>query len=192
MAIRRQTSSDSGNSTESNSFKFKHVVKKKEVDKNNENSVKDSMIFDLRKSVDSLNIRLNQNASENIRLKLENTDLKRREAMLSEERNELKNKLLFSKDTEINLGNLVSKLSNIVQSQDNEIAILKEREASTQMCRNCDNDQGKHYFVKKESLGQLELLHRLKVAEVNLSEQVETNKQLKQYLEILLIQICDK
>ena len=186
MAIRRQTSSDSGNSTESNSFKFKHAVKKKEVDKKNENSVKDNMIFDLRKSVDSLNIRLNQNASENIGLKLENNDLRKREAVLSEERNELKNKLLLSKDTEINLGNVISKLSNIVQSQDNEIAILKER------CKNCDNDQRKSYFVKKESLNQLDLLHRLNVAEVKLSEQVETNKQLKQYLEILLIQICEK
>ena len=192
MAIRRQTSSDSGNSTESNSFKFKHVVTKKEVNKKNDNSVKDSMIFDLRKSVDSLNIRLNQNASENIRLKLENNDLRRREAMLSEERNELKNKLLLSKDTEINLGNLVSKLSNLVQSQDNEIAFLNEREASTQMCRNCINDKRKNNLVKKESFDQLDLLNRLNVAEVKLSEQVETNKQLKQYLEILLIQICDK
>ena len=163
MAIRRQTSSDSGNSTESNSFKFKHAVKKKEVDKKNENSVKDNMIFDLRKSVDSLNIRLNQNASENIGLKLENSDLRRRDAVLSEERNELKNKLLLSKDTEINLGNVISKLSNIVQSQDNEIAILKERKASTQRCKNCDNDQRKDYFVKKESLNQLDLLHRLNV-----------------------------
>ena len=192
MAIRRQTSSDSGNSTESNSFKFKHVVTKKEVNKKNDNSVKDSMIFDLRKSVDSLNIRLNQNASENIRLKLENNDLRRREAMLAEERNELKNKLLLSKDTEINLGNLVSKLSNLVQAQDNEIAFLNEREASTQMCRNCDNDKRKNNLVKKESFDQLDLLNRLNVAEVKLSEQVETNKQLKQYLEILLIQICDK
>ena len=75
------------------------------------------MIFDLRKSVNSLNITLNQIASENIRLKLKNTDLRRRDAMLSEERTELKNKLLLSKDTEINLGNLVAKLSNIVQKQ---------------------------------------------------------------------------
>ena len=141
------------------------------------------MIFDLRKSVNSLNITLNQIASENIRLKLENTDLRRREVMLSEERSELKNKLLLSKDTEINLGNLVAKLSNIVQSQDNEIAILNERKASTstQMCKNCDNDKEKNYFVKKESLNQLDLLHRLNVTEVKLSEQVETNKQLKQY-----------
>ena len=158
------------------------------MDTKNENSVKDNMIFDLRKSVDSLNIRLNQIASENIRLKLENSDLNKRETMLSEERNELKNKLLLSKDTEINLGNLVSKLSNIVQSQDNEIAMLKERELSTKICNNCDNTKGKSYFVKKESFDQLDLLHRLNMAEVKLSEQVETNKQLKQYLEILLIQ----
>ena len=90
-----------------------------------EHSVKDSMIFDLRKSVNSLNITLNQIASENIRLKLKNTDLRRRDAMLSEERTELKNKLLLSKDTEINLGNLVAKLSNIVQSQDNKIAKIR-------------------------------------------------------------------
>ena len=158
----------------------------------NENSVKDNMIFDLRKSVNSLNITLNQIASENIRLKLENTDLRRREVMLSKERSELKNKLLLSKDTEINLGNLVAKLSNIVQSQDNKIAILNEKEVSKTNCKNCVIGRGKSYFVKTESFDQLELLHRLKMAEEKISEQVETNKQLKQYLEILLLQICDK
>lgn len=192
-AIRRQTSSDSGNSTESSSFKLRYDVKKEEVEVDkHENSVKDTMIFDLRKSVNSLNITLNQIASENIRLKLENTDLRRREVMLSEERSELKNKLLLSKDTEINLGNLVAKLSNIVQSQDNKIAILNEKEVSKTNCKNCDIGRGKSYFVKTESFDQLELLHRLKMAEEKISEQVETNKQLKRYLEILLLQICDK
>ena len=150
------------------------------------------MIFDLRKSVNSLNITLNQIASENIRLKLKNTDLRRRDAMLSEERTELKNKLLLSKDTEINLGNLVAKLSNIVQSQDNKIANLNEKQASKTICKNCNFDIVKRYFVKTESFDQLELLHKLKMAEEKVSEQVETNKQLKQYLEILLLQICDK
>ena len=150
------------------------------------------MIFDLRKSVNSLNITLNQIASENIRLKLKNTDLRRRDAMLSEERTELKNKLLLSKDTEINLGNLVAKLSNIVQSQDNKIANLNENQASKTICKNCNFDIGNRYFVKTESFNQLELLHKLKMAEEKVSEQVETNKQLKQYLEILLLQICDK
>ena len=150
------------------------------------------MIFDLRKSVNSLNITLNQIASENIRLKLKNTDLRRRDAMLSEERTELKNKLILSKDTEINLANLIAKLSNIIQSQDNKIANLSEKETSKTVCKNCDFDRCKRNFVKTESFDQLELLHKLKMAEEKVSEQVETNKQLKQYLEILLLQICDK
>ena len=191
-AIRRQISSDSGNSTESSSFKFRLDAQKNDSDTMKDNSVKDIMIFDLRKSVDSLNLRLNQITSENIKLKAENIDLRRREENLSEERNELKNKLLATKDTEINLSNLVAKLSNIVQSQDNEIAMLNEKEASSRVCRNCDLDKGKRYLVKPSPFDQFELLHRLKMADVKLSEQVETNKQLKQYLEILLLKICDR
>jgi len=189
-AMRRQASSDSGNSTASSStFKFNYNDKRK-----NENIVKDGMIFDLRKSIDSLNIRMTQIASENISLKHENIELRRREIMLSDERNELKNKLLLSKDTEINLGNLVSKLSNIVQSQDNEIALLNEREtfnSSKQKCEKCDMNE-KSYIIKKEPHNQQDLLNRLDDAEVKLSEELEVNKQLKQYLEILLLQICDK
>ena len=193
--MRRQASSDSGNSTASSStFKFNYNDKRKEVKNKNETIMKDGMIFDLRKSIDSLNIRMNQIASENISLKHENIELRRREILLSDERNELKNKLLLSKDTEINLGNLVSKLSNIVQSQDNEIALLNEREtfnSSKQKCEKCDMNE-KSYIIKKEPHNQQDLLNRLDDAEVKLSEELEVNKQLKQYLEILLLQICDK
>ena len=104
---------------------------------------------------------------------------------------------------------VINKLNDLVQNQDQEIAELKEqnkslnkkiRSASNRStCTACRENENKNFgntlfgWMRPEgSSGQRD--HRdskLLDTETKLSEQIELNKQLKQYLELMLLKICD-
>merc|ERR1712038_263970 len=176
-AVRRQSaSSESGFS--SSSYKFNKCDDEKEREINRKEFLqKDGVIFNLRNNVESLNRKLEQLNVENNELKEENSDLKDKHFQYKLQCTELQKELQSAHEAEENLRGMISKLSNIVQSQDDEIARLSE---NTILCnQNCRCDDYREISVK------------LKEAEIMLSEQTEVNKQLKQYLKTMLLKICE-
>jgi len=178
-AVRRQSaSSESGFSSSSSSYKFNKCDDEKEREINRKEFLqKDGVIFNLRNNVESLNRKLEQLNVENNELKEENSDLKDKHFQYKLQCTELQRELQSAHEAEENLRGMISKLSNIVQSQDDEIARLSENTIlSNQNCR-CDDYR--------------EISVKLKEAEIMLSEQTEVNKQLKQYLKTMLLKICE-
>jgi len=111
------------------------------------------------------------------KLKDENSDLKDTYFEYKLQCTELQRELQSAHEAEENLRSMISKLSNIVQSQDDEIARLSENKiSSNQNCRCVD---------------YRDISVKLKEAEIMLSEQTEVNKQLKQYLKTMLLKICE-
>ena len=177
--VRRQSaSSESGFSSSSSSYKFNKCDDEKEREINRKEFLqKDGVIFNLRINVESLNKKLEQLNVENNELKEENSDLKDKHFQYKLQCTELQRELQSVHEAEENLRGMISKLSNIVQSQDDEIARLSENTIlSNQNCR-CDDYR--------------EISVKLKEAEIMLSEQTEVNKQLKQYLKTMLLKICE-
>ena len=178
-AVRRQSaSSESGFSSSSSSYKFNKCDDEKEREINRKEFLqKDGVIFNLRNNVESLNRKLEQLNVENNELKEENSDLKDKHFQYKLQCTELQRELQSAHEAEENLRGMISKLSNIVQSQDDEIARLSENTILSN--RNCRCDDYREISVK------------LKEAEIMLSEQTEVNKQLKQYLKTMLLKICE-
>ena len=156
-------------------------------------SNKDRVILGLRKNLDALNSKLNAFTYQNIKLKKENADLKEREFELTLLSSGLEKQALTFNDREQNLEFVINRLSGIVQTQDHEIARLRElnnqemNRKNLCSCRNSDI-KNKSFFDAKEDK---ELSVQLKETEMKLSEQLEINQQLKQYLEIVLLKLCD-
>merc|ERR1712223_1582335 len=171
-AVRRQSaSSESGFSSSNSSYKFNKCDDEKEREINRKEFLqKDGVIFNLRNNVESLNRKLEQ-------LNVENSDLKDKHFQYKLQCTELQRELQSAHEAEENLRGMISKLSNIVQSQDDEIARMSENIIlSNQNCR-CNDYR--------------EISVKLKEAEIMLSEQTEVNKQLKQYLKTMLLKICE-
>merc|ERR1712025_675886 len=100
----------------------------------------------------------------------------------------LEKQALTFNEREQNLEFVINRLSGIVQTQDHEIARLREmNNKNLCSCRNSDI-KNKSFFAIKEDNG---LSVQLKETEMKLSEQLEINQQLKQYLEIVLLKLCD-
>merc|ERR1712130_884609 len=178
-AVRRQSaSSESGFSSSSSSYKFNKCDDEKEREINKKEFLqKDGVIFNLRNNVESLNRKLEQLNSENKKLKEENGDLKDTHFEYKLQCTNLQRELQSAHEAEENLRSMISKLSNIVQSQDDEIARLSENTITS--IQNCRCGDYRDISVK------------LKEAEIMLSEQTEVNKQLKQYLKTMLLKICE-
>merc|ERR1712079_35237 len=158
-------------------FKSKCADEKEREINRKEFLQKDGVIFNLRNNVESLNRKLELLNFENDKLKEENSDLKDKHFQYKLQCAELQEELQSAHEAEENLRGMISKLSNIVQSQDDEIARLSENTIlSNQNCR-CDDYR--------------EISVKLKEAEIMLSEQTEVNKQLKQYLKTMLLKICE-
>jgi len=168
----------------------KHRDIRKKFDLNN----KDRVILGLRKNIDVLNSKLNAFTYQNIKLKQENADLKEREFELTLLSSNLEKQTLTFHEREQNLEFVINRLSGIVQTQDHEIARL--REVNTQdmnrknlcSCKNSEIKPKPSFFGIKEDK---ELNVQLRDTEMKLSEQLEINQQLKQYLEIVLLKLCD-
>ena len=147
----------------------------------------------MRKNLDALNSKLNAFTYQNIKLKKENADLKEREFELTLLSSGLEKQALTFNDREQNLEFVINRLSGIVQTQDHEIARLRElnnqemNRKNLCSCRNSDI-KNKSFFDAKEDK---ELSVQLKETKMKLSEQLEINQQLKQYLEIVLLKLCD-
>ena len=102
---------------------------------------------------------------------------------------------------------VINKLNDMVQNLDQEIAQLREQNCSYErdlksvvgrsVCQNCSQNKNRKktlfgwMAVDETSRGELRD-SKLLEAESKLSEQIEVNNQLKQYLEIMLLKICEK
>jgi len=156
-------------------------------------SNKDRVILGLRKNLDALNSKLNSFTYQNIKLKKENADLKEREFELTLLSSGLEKQALTFNEREQNLEFVINRLSGIVQTQDHEIARLRElnnqemNKKNLCSCRNSDIKNKSFFAIKEDN----ELSVQLKETEIKLSEQLEINQQLKQYLEIVLLKLCD-
>ena len=86
---------------------------------------------------------------------------------------DLEEEVLRSKEREESLRFMLTRLSNIVQTQDEEIAELKHNKDT----------------VNDDSSDVSELKMKLQKTEDSLSEQEEVNQQLKQYLQLLVLKL---
>ena len=100
---------------------------------------------------------------------------------------------------------VINKLNKIVQNQDEEIAKLKEEnrfaqeEVKRPICQTCLENQNQNTQFKRSIFGWMkpdvsdqrdQRDSKLLETESKLTEQMEVNKQLKQYLELMLLKIC--
>jgi len=134
---------------------------------------KDVVIQDLKKTNELLTRKLNSQNFENIRLRKENSELKEKEFRAAMKSSDLEEEVLRSKEREESLRFMLTRLSNIVQTQDEEIAELKHNKDT----------------VNDDSSDVSELKMKLQKTEDSLSEQEEVNQQLKQYLQILVLKL---
>jgi len=168
--------------------------KQRDIRKKFDLTNKDRVILGLRKNIDVLNSKLNAFTYQNIKLKQENADLKEREFELTLLSSNLEKQTLTFHEREQNLEFVINRLSGIVQTQDHEIARLRElntQEMNRKNFCNCKNSEikPKPSFIGKKEDKDLNV--KLKDTEMKLSEQLEINQQLKQYLEIVLLKLCD-
>jgi len=168
--------------------------KQRDIRKKFDLTNKDRVILGLRKNIDVLMSKLNAFTYQNIKLKQENADLKEREFELTLLSSNLEKQTLTFHEREQNLEFVINRLSGIVQTQDHEIARLREVNTQDMNRKNlcsCKNNEIKpkpSFFGIKEDK---ELNVQLRDTEMKLSEQLEINQQLKQYLEIVLLKLCD-
>merc|ERR1711973_360779 len=147
------------------------------------------IIYRMRKNNEALGKKLQHITTENINLKRENFNLKEKEYNLHMKNSFLEKELLTSNDREESFKVMVSRFSEIIQSQDSEIAELKEKLKS-----NGHNLKQNSFFKSPlfypTPTHELELQSKLKETEIRLNEQQDVNLQLKKYLEIMLLKFC--
>ena len=165
---------------------------------------KEENISSLSEELARANRQLLQYDLDNLSLRKENSRLKEKQLSLSLLGSRLESELEIAKTREKEMVFVINKLNDIVQNLDQEIAQLREQNCSYQRelkntgCQNCTYNQNKNMrktlfgwmTVDETSRGELRD-SKLLETESKLSEQIEVNKQLKQYLEIMLLKICD-
>ena len=168
---------------------------------------KDNDIFSLSQKLNLAKSKLLQYEFDNLRLKKENSILKEKQVSYSIVGSRLETELGIAKTRENEMVLLINKLNDIVQNQDQEIAELKEKNrshqqqlqiisnGSVQHCCERQNRNFKHsifgWMRTDESSGRDYRESKLLETESKLSEQIEVNKQLKQYLELMLLKMCE-
>ena len=177
----RKGSLGSSGSSSSDSFKPNKCDDDKEKDFNRkyESNHKESLIQGLKKTIDNLNRKLHIKQYENTRLVKENEDLKEKTFQVSLKLSDIEDDLSRSSEREEGLQFMVSRLTNIVQAQDEEIARLHltQRENSG--------------TLNKEDSNKLKDIEKiLRQTETKLMEQQEVNQQLKRYLDMLVLKLC--
>ena len=140
---------------------------------------------------------------DNLALKKENSKLEEKQLRQSRVCARMEGELRFAKSQENEMVFVMNKLNKIVQNQDEEIAKLKEenrlvhQQVKRSICQTCLESQSQNSRSKKTIFGWMKQDvsdHRdskLLETESKLSEQIEVNKQLKQYLELMLLKICE-
>jgi len=151
---------------------------------------KDGIIYRMRKNNEALGKKLQHITTENINLKRENFNLKEKEYNLHMKNSFLEKELLTSNDREESFKVMVSRFSEIIQSQDSEIAELKEKLKSNGNNLKQNSIFKSPLFYPTPTL-ELELQSKLKETEIRLNEQQDVNHQLKKYLEIMLLKFCN-
>ena len=149
---------------------------KQKFDLNN----KEGLIYKIRKNNESLNKKVQMITSENISLKQENQNLRDKEFSLICNNSKLQKELFDVNAREEAYKFMTSKLSSIVQSQDDEIADPKEKLRTS--------IKEKHWGYQNVNVNKLK--DKLKENEIKLTEQKEVNHQLKQYLDMVLLKLC--
>lgn len=134
---------------------------------------KESDLLGHKKAIENLNRKLHIKQYENIRLKKENEDLKEESYKTALKLSDVGEDLERCREREEGLKFMVTRLSNIVQGQDEEIARLHHLD------RNSDES---HKVKAIENI--------LKQTETKLVEQQEVNQQLRKYLEMLVLKLC--
>ena len=142
---------------------------------------------------------------DNLALKKEHSKLEEKQLRQTRLCSRLESDLKFAKSRENEMIFVINKLNKIVQNQDEEIAKLKEenrfvhQQVKIPICQTCLENQSQNGQFKRTIFGWMKqdvLDHsrdaKLLETESKLSEQIEVNKQLKQYLELMLLKICDK
>ena len=165
---------------------------------------KEENISSLSEELARANRQLLQYDLDNLSLRKENSRLKEKQLSLSLLGSRLESELEIAKTREKEMVFVINKLNDIVQNLDQEIAQLREQNCSYQRelkntgCQNCTYNQNKNMrktlfgwmTVDETSRGELRD-SKLLETESKLSEQIEVNNQLKQYLEIMLLKICE-
>ena len=161
---------------------------------------KDKEISSLSSELRRLKHKLLECEVDNLALRKENSKLEEKQLRNSRLCSRMENELLLAKSQESEMIFVINKLNKIVQNQDEEIARLKEEnrfveeQVKKPICQTCLENQSSQF--RKTIFGWLKhdvLDHRdakLSETESKLSEQIEVNKQLKQYLELMLLKIC--
>ena len=126
-------------------------------------------------SIENLNRKLHIKQYENIRLKKENEDLKEESYKSALKLSDIEENLERCREREEGLKFMVTRLSNIVQGQDEEIARL----------HHLDRDRNSEESNKVKAIENI-----LRQTETKLIEQQEVNQQLKKYLEMLVLKLC--
>ena len=167
---------------------------------------KDKEISSLSSELRRLKHKLLECEVDNLALRKENSKLEEKQLRNSRLCSRMENELLLAKSQESEMIFVINKLNKIVQNQDEEIARLKEEnrfveeQVKKPICQTClenqNHNQSSQSQFRKTIFGWLKqdvLDHRdakLSETESKLSEQIEVNKQLKQYLELMLLKIC--
>ena len=163
---------------------------------------KDKEISSLSSELKRLKHKLLECEVENLALRKENSKLEEKQLRNSRLSSRMENELLLAKSQASEMIFVINKLNKIVQNQDEEIARLKEEnrlleeQVKKPICPTCLENQNQSSQFRKTIFGWMKqdgLDHReakLLETESKLSEQIEVNKQLKQYLELMLLKIC--
>ena len=161
---------------------------------------KDKEISSLSSELRRVKHKLLECEIDNLALRKENSKLEEKQLRNSRLCTRLESELRFAKSQENEMIFVINKLNKIIQNQDEEIAKLKEEnrfvpeQVNKPICQTCLESQRSP--VKKTIFGWMKqdaLDHRdskLLETESKLSEQIEVNNQLKQYLELMLLKIC--
>ena len=157
------------------------------------------------KEISSLKHKLLECEIVNLALKKENSKLEEKQLRLSRLSSRLDSELKIAKNQENEMIFVINKLNKIVQNQDEEIAKLKEEnrfaqeEVKRPICQTCLENQNHNTQFKRSIFGWMkpdvsdqkdQRDSKLLETESKLTEQMEVNKQLKQYLELMLLKIC--
>jgi len=148
---------------------------------------KDGIIYRMRKNNEALGKKLQHITTENLNLKRENFNLKEKEYSLHMKNSLLEKELISSTDREKSFKVMMSRFSEIIQTQDSEIAELKEKLKTN---GNNRNSIFKSPLFYSTPTFEHELQSKLKETEMKLNEQQDVNLQLKKYLEIMLLKFC--